>query len=152
MIPQEYLVAYLSANLIALGILALAFWRPAIVRWIWVAIFVWAGWVNTMTAAREPWVYLVYGDLTPSAIYRDFIVGWFSTHIQPFVLSIAAGQLTIAILLSRKGDARWLGVMGASVFLLAIAPLGVGSGFPFSVIAFASLLVMEWGLRPKAVP
>ena len=32
MIPQEYLVAYLIANLIALGILALAFWRPTIVR------------------------------------------------------------------------------------------------------------------------
>src|SRR5215208_7297243 len=152
MIPQEYLVAYLSANLIAFGILAVAFWRPAIVRWIWVAIFVWAGSVNTMTAAREPWVYLAYGELTPSALYRDFIAGWFSTHIQPFILSIAAGQLTIAILLSRPGDARWLGVMGASLFLLAIAPLGVGSGFPFSVIAIASLLVMEWGLRPRPSP
>ena len=54
MIPQEYLVAYLSANLIALGILALAFWRPAIVRWMWVAVFVWAASVNTMTVAREP--------------------------------------------------------------------------------------------------
>jgi hypothetical protein len=39
-------------------------------------------------------------------------------------------------------------VLGASFFLLAIAPLGIGSGFPFSVIAIASLLVMEWGLRP----
>ena len=149
MIPQEYLVPYLIANLIALGIFALAFWRPAVIRWIWVAIFVWAATVNTMTAAREPWVYLVYGDLTPSALYRDFIAGWFSTHIQPFVLSIAAGQLTIAILLSRAGDARWLGVVGASLFLLAIAPLGVGSGFPFSLMAIASLLVMEWGLRPR---
>ena len=152
MIPQEYLVAYLIANFIALGILALAFWRPTIVRWMWVAVFVWAASVNTMTVAREPWVYLAYGALTPSTLYRDFIAGWFSTHIQPFVLSIAAGQLTIAILLSRAGDARWLGVLGASFFLLAIAPLGVGSGFPFSVIAIASLLVMEWGLRPRPSP
>jgi hypothetical protein len=152
MIPHEYLVAYLIANLIGVGIVALAFWRPAIVRWIWVAIFVWAASINTVTAAREPWVYLVYGDLTPSALYRDFIVGWFSEHIQPFVLSIAAGQLMIAILLSRRGDARWLGIVGASLFLLAIAPLGVGSGFPFSLTAIASLLVMEWGLLPKPSP
>jgi hypothetical protein len=152
MIPQEYLVMYLAANLVALAILALAYTRPGIARWVWVAIFVWAASVNTMTVAREPWVYLAYGGLTPSALYRDFIAGWFSTHIQPFILSIAAGQLTIAILLSRAGDARWLGVMGASLFLLAIAPLGVGSGFPFSLIAIASLLVMEWRLRPVPSP
>jgi hypothetical protein len=117
-----------------------------------VAIFVWAASVNTITVAREPWVYLAYGALTPSALYREFIDGWFSAHIQPFVLSIAAGQLTIAILLSRSGDARWLGIVGASVFLLAIAPLGVGSGFPFSLIAIASLLLMEWRLLPVPSP
>jgi len=152
MIPQEYLVMYLSANLIALAILALAYWRPSMTRWIWVAIFVWAATVNTMTAAREPWVYLAYGALTPSALYHDFIAGWFSTHIQPFILAIATGQLTIAILLSRTGDARWLGIVGASLFLLAIAPLGVGAGFPFSLIAIASLLLMEWRLLPVPAP
>jgi hypothetical protein len=152
MIPQEYLVAYLSANVIGLAILALAFRRPAIARWVWVAIFVWAASVNTMTVASEPWVYLAYGALTPSPLYRDFIAGWFSTHIQPFVLAIAVGQMTIAILLSRRGDAQWLGVLGASVFLLAIAPLGVGSGFPFSLIAIASLMVMEWRLLPVPSP
>ena len=152
MIPQDYLVMYLSANLIALAILALAFWRPAAARWLWVAIFLWAASVNTITVAREPWVYLVYAALTPSALYREFIEGWFSAHIQPFVLAIAAGQLMIAILLSRRGDARWLGIVGASVFLLAIAPLGVGSGFPFSLIAIASLLVMEWRLLPVPSP
>jgi hypothetical protein len=152
MIPQEYLATYLIANLVGLAILGVAFWRPAIARWMWVAIFVWAASVNTITAAREPWVYLAYGALTPSPVYRDFIAGWFSAHIQPVVLSIAAGQLTIAILLSRAGDARWLGVIGASLFLLAIAPLGVGSGFPFSVTAIASLLVMERRLRPAPSP
>jgi hypothetical protein len=148
MIPREYLVMYLAGNLIALAILALALTRPRVARWVWVGIFVWAASVNTMTVVREPWVYLAYGYLTPSALYRDFINGWFSTHIEPFVLAIAIGQLTIAILLSRAGDARWLGVVGASLFLLAIAPLGVGSGFPFSLIGIASLLVMEWGLLP----
>jgi hypothetical protein len=152
MIPHEYLVLYVSANLIALAILVLAFWRPRIARWVWVAIFVWAASVNTMTAAATPWEYLAYGALTPSTLYREFIEGWFSTHIQPFVLSIAVGQLIIAFLLARAGDARRLGVAGASVFLLAIAPLGVGSGFPFSLIAIVSLLVMERRLRPALAP
>jgi len=156
MIPQEYLVMYLGANTIGLGFLALAFWRPRFVRWLWVGIFVWAASVNTLTAASEPWVYLAYGGLTPSQLYRDFIEGWFSGHIEPMVLSIAAGQLMIALLLSRTASARRLGVFGATVFLLAIAPLGVGSGFPFSLIAIASLLVMERGmsraLRAHASP
>ena len=152
MIPREYFVMYAGANLIGLAILALAFWGPRIARWVWVAIFVWAALVNTMTAAVEPLVYLVYGDLTPSAVYREFIAGWFSTRIQPVVLSIAVGQMIIAILLSRSGDARRLGVAGASMFLLAIAPLGVGSGFPFSLLAIASLVVMERRLRPVPSP
>jgi hypothetical protein len=149
MIPQEYLTMYLGANAIAAGMLALAFWQPRVVRWLWAAIFVWASIVNTLTAGSEPWVYLAYGALTPSTLYRDFIGGWFSQHIQPMVLSIAAGQLMIAILLSRAGAARRLGVLGATVFLIAIAPLGVGSGFPFSLIAIASLLVMERRLRAR---
>jgi hypothetical protein len=148
MIPREYLIMYAGANLIAVAILTLAYLRPRMARWLWVAIFVWAASVNTMTAAAEPWVYLAYADLTPSAVYHDFITGWFSAHIQPFVLSIAVGQVIIAILLSRGGDALRLGVAGATVFLLAIAPLGVGSGFPFSLVAIASLLVMERRLRP----
>jgi hypothetical protein len=152
MIPQEYVVMYLGANLIGLAILALAFWAPRVARWVWVAIFVWAASANTMTAATEPWMYLAYGGLTPSTLYREFINGWFSVHIQTFVLTIAAGQLIVAILLSRAGDAMRLGVASAVVFLLAIAPLGVGSGFPFSLIAIASLLVMQRRLRPVLSP
>ena len=153
MIPQEYVAMYAGATAVALGILGVAFWRPRWARWVWAAIFLWAALVNTRTALETPYVYLVYGALTPSDIYRGFIDGWFSRHIQPMVLSIAAGQLTIALLLAGPGRARRLGELGAAIFLLAIAPLGVGSGFPFSLIAVASLVVMErrWSARPLTV-
>jgi hypothetical protein len=149
MIPQEFVVMYLVANAVGLGLLELGYWMPRVARWAWVAIFVWAATVNTFTAALEPWVYLAYGGLTPSEWYEGFISGWFSRHIPEFVMAIAAGQLTIAILLSREGRARRLGVWGATIFLLAIAPLGVGSGFPFSLSAIGSLLLMERRLRPQ---
>ena len=148
MIPQEYLVMYLVANAIGLVLLELGYWTPRVARWAWIGIFVWAAAINTITAAVEPWVYLAYGGLTPSAWYQDFINGWFSRHIPEVVTSIAAGQLTIAILLTGHERARRLGVWGASIFLLAIAPLGVGSGFPFSLSAIASLVIMERRLRP----
>jgi hypothetical protein len=146
MVPREFLVPYLVANALGLAVLGLAFWRPRVVRWFWVGVFVWAAAVNTVTAVRTPWEYLAYGALTPSAAYRAFIEGWFSGHIPEVVLAIAAGQLTLAFLLTRRDADRRLGVVGATIFLLAIAPLGVGSGFPFGLTAIASLLVMERGL------
>ena len=148
MVPQEFLVVYLLANAVGLVLLELGYFVPRVARWAWVGIFVWAATVNTMTAATEPWVYLAYGGLTPSTWYQAFIAGWFSRHIAEFVLTIAAGQLVIAILLARDGRARRMGVVGATTFLVAIAPLGVGSGFPFSLSAIASLLIMERRLRP----
>jgi hypothetical protein len=148
MVPLEYLVPYLISNFVALAILGLAFWRPRIVKWTWVVIFLWAAAINTLTASREPWQYLLYGALTPSDTYRAFIEGWFSRHVTEMVLSIAVGQVAIAFLLARS-ESRRLGVLGASVFLLAIAPLGVGSAFPFSLTAVASLVVMEWRLGTR---
>ncbi|NNM33152.1 MAG: hypothetical protein HKO53_08800, partial [Gemmatimonadetes bacterium] len=71
------------------------------------------------------------------------ILGWFRDHTTALVLSIAAGQLTIAVLMAL--NATWglrLGVIGAIVFLLAIVPLGVGSALPFSLIYGAALVVM----------
>lgn len=141
--PGQYLIPYLASNAVAVAILGLACVRPRAVRWVWVAIFVWAATVNAWTATHTPWAYLAYAALTPSAWYRTFIEGWFSRHIPEMVLAIAAGQLVIATLLARNGGLRRLGVAGAIVFLLAIAPLGIGSGFPFSLTAAASLLVME---------
>lgn len=141
---REYLVPYLVSNGVALAILALAFVRPRAVKWIWAGIFVWAAAINTLTAHQTPLIYLVYGVLTPSALYQHFIENWFRRHIFLTVQTIAVGQLAIALLLTNGGRARRLGVIGASIFLLAIAPLGVGSAFPFSLTAVASLLVMEW--------
>src|SRR5574342_1382769 len=97
---QEFLVVYLIANVVGLVLLELGYFLPRVARWAWVGIFVWAAMVNTVTAATEPWVYLAYGGLTPSTWYQTFISGWFSRHIAEFVLTIAVGQLVIAILLA----------------------------------------------------
>ena len=144
MIPQEYLVPYLSANAFALAVLALAFWRRAAARWVGVAVFAWAAVTNTYIALTNPAAYVDYASLTPSVLYRDFILGWFSRHVQTMVLLIAIGQMIVAgLLASRRTTLRWLGVSGALTFLLAIAPLGVGAGFPFSLTFGAALLVVQ---------
>jgi hypothetical protein len=142
-IPSEYLLAYLVSNAIALALLALAYRGPGWVRWASVAIFLWATWTNARIALFRPQDYQTFGDLTWSESYRDFIHGWFREHTALLLLPIAAGQLVIALLfLANTRLTRRLGAAGAIVFLLSIAPLGVGSAFPFSFIYGAALVVM----------
>jgi hypothetical protein len=50
------------------------------------------------------------------------------------VIAIAIGQAVIAFLLAANGWPRRLGYVGAIVFLLAIVPLGVGAGFPATIL------------------
>jgi hypothetical protein len=142
-IPAEFVGLYLTANAIAFAVLALATWMPRVARWVIVAVFVWASVTNTRTVLATPAVYLEYAALMPVALYRDFITGWFSTHIPLLVLPIAAGQLLLAALLTMARPWRVAGVLGALVFLLAIAPLGVGSGFPFSLTFGAAVVIMD---------
>jgi hypothetical protein len=142
MVPSEFLAPYLLANALALAALAIAFWRRGAVRWAAAVLFAWAAITNTRTVLGDPGAYLEYAALTPSEWYRAFITGWFSRHIEVSVLEIAGGQVAIAVLLASPRHAhRWTGALGAWVFLLAIAPLGVGSAFPFSLTFGAALLV-----------
>ena len=142
MIPHVYWTPYLVANTFALIALALAFWRPNAARWIGVGVFGWAAAINTWTAWSTPYVYLEYADFATSAGYRAFILGWFSEHVPALVWSIAAGQLEIAVLLAVPHRIlRMIGLAGALTFLLAIAPLGVGAAFPFSLTFGAALAV-----------
>lgn len=143
MIPEQFFSMWLGANLIALAILGVAFWRAPLARWIFIAMFLWAAVVNTLTALQSPWEYTAYAALTPFTGYQHFIEGVFSRHVAAFVLPIAAGQLLISLLLGRSERWRQWGERGAMVFLFAITPLGVGSGFPFPLIAIAALVVME---------
>jgi membrane protein implicated in regulation of membrane protease activity len=88
---------------------------------------------------------------TAVGFYRDFIDGWFKKHIRLLVPMIATGQLMIGagMLAGRK----WLviGCMGIIVFLMAIAPLGVGSAFPFSItVSIAAYFVFRhWQKETK---
>ena len=146
-IPPEYKTAYLVSNAIALALLGFSFRRANWVRWLSVAIFGWAAYTNSRIALTRPLDYQTFGELTTFGPYRDFIHGWFREHTADLLLPIAAGQLAIALMLIvNRRITRRIAVFGAVVFLLAIAPLGVGSAFPFSITYAAGLLVMLYGL------
>jgi hypothetical protein len=140
---RRYFLPYLASNVIALGLLFVARHWPRSAQLACATIFLWAAIINATTAMMKPQVYLEYATLTPVPAYARFITGWFALHIQDMVIAIALGQFAIAALLVQRRPWRVLGVVGAIIFLLAIAPLGVGSAFPFSLTFIAAIIVMD---------
>ena len=139
---QVYLVLYIISNVAALLILWAAWKRPRLARLIFFFLFAAASWTNWNAALSNPQVYLDYADVSFLPVYRQFIQGWFSQHITVMVGLIATAQTLIAVSMLLRGLLLNIGVVGAIVFLIAIAPLGVGSAFPFSITASLALYLI----------
>lgn len=105
-------------------------------------MFGWASWTNATTAFRHPGVYLEYADLTFFPVYRNIILGPFSAHVTGYVVTIAIAQAFIALGLLLGGGLARITTWSAIVFLVGIAPFGVGSGFPCTLLFAAGLLVL----------
>ena len=132
---KEYLIPWIISNTVAILLLASTIKKPKLARLLFVLLFSWACWLNYTTAHNSPEDYLNYATLTPFNLYQEFINGWFKEHITTAVTLISIGQGLIALGMLLKGwIVRFAGI-GAIVFFLAITPLGIGSGFPFTIIA-----------------
>ena len=130
----EWLVPHLLSIVVAI-LMAVAAWkRPNLGRGMFAALFLWASVVNARLALRDPTEYLDYAKLTESPTYRAIIEGPFARNLVACVLLIALGQLCIGIGMLLRGGLTRVACVGALVFLIAIAPLGVGSAFPASLI------------------
>lgn len=141
---KQYLVPFIISNIFFALCIPFALKKPMWVRIFFVGFFLWACFINSFTAINIPEVYLDYGKLTFIPLYRNFIFGFFSRHIQPFVLTIAFGQFLIAFGLVLNKTWTSLSCAGGIIFGLAIAPFGVGSGFPSTVsMAIAFFILMK---------
>lgn len=150
---QEYWRQYLTSNVISLVVLLLAWRRPSAARIGLGIIFLAASVANTHLAWTNPAEYLDFRDFAVLEIYRRFIDGWFAAHTQPFVLSIAAGQLFIGLGMILGGRLLKPAIVGIVVFSLAIAPLGLASAFPCTVVlAIAAIKIWNHGSVESANP
>lgn len=131
---EEYLTPWLISNSLAVVFLVSAVRKTKLARLLFSLLFFWAFWVNCTTVQNNPNDYLAYAAFSPFDLYTDFINGWFKSHITSMVKMIAFGQGLIAIGMLLKGWVFRLACFGAIVFFLAIAPLGIGSGFPATII------------------
>jgi len=138
----EYLPQWIGSNVIAILILVAAIKKPKLARVLFVLLFAWACWINYTTVHNSPEVYLEYALFTPFEFMRTFINGWFTAHVTWMVTLISIGQGLIAIGMLLKGWFVRIAGIGAIIFLLAITPLGIGSGFPCSIIAAVAVYII----------
>lgn len=129
---EQFLVPWIISNLVGILILWAAIKKPSLARGMFSLLFGWACWFNFTTAHSNPEVYLDYAAMSVP-LYSDFILGWFKDNITPMVTAIAIGQGLIALGMALNDWWVKLASIGAILFLLSIAPLGVGAGFPFSI-------------------
>jgi hypothetical protein len=137
-----YLLPLIVSNVFAIFQLAAARKWQKLARWSFVLLFAWAACTNWIISQNTPSVYLEYGELTWSDLYRRFINGWFSRNIQLSVGVIATGQALVAVGLAMKRPWFRIAGSGGIIFLLAILPLGIGAGFPCTAIMALALLLL----------
>lgn len=148
MLTSEFLLPYVLSNTIGLVLIVAAILWPKVARGAYVVMFGGAAIINGFMAFTRPGVYVEwFGGFALLGVYRDFIYGFFSTHTREVLLGIAIGQLLVAILLTRRGFPFLLGIIGGSIFLIALAPLGVGSALPATLACFVGLVVLYRRIR-----
>ncbi|MGE5520086.1 MAG: hypothetical protein ACM3VS_09195 [Candidatus Dadabacteria bacterium] len=138
---EKYLVPYLVSQVAAVIIIMIAYKNTRIGRALFALMFLWASITNFSIGFTNPDVYLEYSKMSIH-LYRDFINGWFHQYNNIIIPLIAFGQLLIAIGMTLKG--KWVNwaCAGAIIFLMGIAPLGVGSAFPFSLIVSVAAMII----------
>jgi hypothetical protein len=134
------LIPYIISNAIALLTLWLSFRKPRLAKRLLGVIFLCAGAFNFYTAFSNPSVYLDFADTTFLGFYRDFIRGFFADHVVWIVSAIASAQLCISLSMMCEDWRFKTACLGAIIFLIAIAPFGIGSAFPCTLILSLSFL------------
>lgn len=140
---DEYIISYTISQIVSIVILIVSWKKTRSGRWLFAILFFWASATNLYFGLTDPNVYQEYGEMA-IPLYRDFINGWFSHYNYIMIPLIAMGQFFIAVAMLLRNIWVNLACIGAIVFLLSIAPLLVGSAFPFSItVSIAAFLIYK---------
>ncbi|SKC83571.1 hypothetical protein [Ohtaekwangia koreensis] len=133
---------YIITNIIAIFTAIISMIRPNIGRVLLSGIFIGAAAFNGFTAWKNPDLYLLFGELTTSGLYRSIILGPFSRHIELYISILVCYQVLVGAFLLYNGKLMKAAMLAGTIFLLGIAPLGIGSAFPAPLILATSLIIL----------
>lgn len=145
--PMSLVVPYVVSNVIGVVMLVFAWRTQRGTRIVLAAGFAIAAVVNGWTAVTSPERYLAFARtaIPPYPWLIEHAAQW----LRWIVLVIALGQLGGAILLAFGGrTAARTGALVLVAFLVAIAPFGLGSAFPASLLMAAA--VWKVGALPRS--
>jgi hypothetical protein len=92
------------------------------IRWFTVLLFAGGGVWHLLVTARRPELYEDFAKLAVVPPYEWLLHDVIRPHATPFTLLLAAFELSVAALVSRRGRAQRLGLAGAIAFELALIP------------------------------
>ena len=145
-LDPKWLVAYLISNTIAAAMLLAAVADARFARWSFALLFAYAGVYNNWLGFTKPLEYQGFADMALVPWYREFIAGPLG-EIWWIIPAIGVGQLLVAGAWAMGNQwLRWAAI-GGCTFLLAIAPLGIGSALPFSFIVSLAMVIVASHLR-----
>ena len=142
----DYWFPYVVTHAVTFLMILICYKWPKAGKVAWGIIFILAGIFNIFTVIRDPEAYLSYRDHAVD-FYKFFIDGVFRSFTIFIVSLIGIGQILVGIFLLRKGKLFLLGILGGIVFLVAIAPLGIGSAFPSTLLMAFSLILLPIRLK-----
>ena len=131
-IESKLQVPFLVTNVFGACVLTLSIWRPSAAKWVNALVFASAGAFNLFTSMTNPTAYQDFARHALIPLLRDIIEGPPNTLL--IVGTIAVGQILSGVFLILGERTKFLGAVYVTLFLLGIAPLGVGSAFPLSVL------------------
>jgi hypothetical protein len=133
---------YLGWNIAAILLVLVAAKWPKLARLLFSVLFLGAGVWNLFASLTMPAFYVATYGPSATPPYAAFITGPFAANPALFVVPIAIGQLAIGILATGTGRSVRLAMLGSMAFLLAIAPMGVGAAFPFSLFGILAAYLL----------
>ena len=138
---SDYWFPYVITHVITFILIVICYKWPKIGKVVWGIIFILAGIFNIFMVNKDPQAYLNYRE-NAVEFYKFFIDGVFHSFTIFIVSLIGVGQILVGVFLLRKGKLFLFGILGGIIFLVAIAPLGIGSAFPSTLLMAFSLFLL----------
>ena len=140
-IPHEFLLPYIITNGLSLIMIWISYKFYRTGKYVFGVIFVLASIFNFYNVIKDTESYLEFGKTAILFFYNDFIFGPFRDHIMVYILTISIIQMFIGLCLFTEGVMESYGIIGGIIFFILIAPLGIGSAFPSTLLMVVALIV-----------